>query len=198
MVESVEQQPVRSDLAVPPSEEEVIEAIGRLKSGKAGGKSGILPEMVKDCGGGVMNCILDLFTTAWKEKVPGEWRDAMLVPIPKKGDLTICDNWWGISLLDTIGKVFAKVIQMRLQKVAEEVLSDSQCGFRAAMGCTDMIFCVRQLIEKAREHNTKLYLLFVDLRKAYNSIPRQALWVTLKKYGIPPPWSTLFGPCMMG
>ena len=122
MVESVEQQPVRSDLAVPPSEEEVIEAIGRLKSGKAGGKSGILPEMVKGCGRGVMDCILDLFTTAWKEeKVPGEWRDDMLVPIPKKGDLTICDNWRGISLLDTIGKVFAKVIQMRLQKVAEEV-----------------------------------------------------------------------------
>ena len=121
------------------------------------------------------------------------------MPIPKKGDLTICDNWRGISLLDTIGKVFAKVIQMRLQKVAEEVLSDSQCGFRAARGCTDMIFCVRQLIEKAREHNTKLYLLFVDLRKAYDSVPRQALWVTLKKFGIPPPpWSTSFGPCMMG
>ena len=52
----------------------------------------------------------------------------------------------GISLLDTVGKVFAKVIQVRLQKVVEEVISDSQYGFRAARGCTDMIFCVRQLM----------------------------------------------------
>ena len=34
-----------------------------------------------------------------------EWRDAMLVPIPKKGDLMLCDNWWGISLLDVVGKL---------------------------------------------------------------------------------------------
>ena len=49
-----------------------------------------------------------------------------------------------------------------------------------------MIFCARQLMEKAREHNTTLYLLFIDLRKAYDSIPREALWQVLRKYGIPP------------
>ena len=49
-----------------------------------------------------------------------------------------------------------------------------------------MIFCAWQLKEKAREHNTTLYLLFIDLRKAYDSIPREALWQVLRKYGIPP------------
>ena len=49
-----------------------------------------------------------------------------------------------------------------------------------------MIFCARQLMEKAREHNTTLYLLFIDLCKAYDSIPREALWQVLRKYGIPP------------
>ena len=48
-----------------------------------------------------------------------------------------------------------------------------------------MIFCVRQLVEKAIEHNTKLFLLFVDLRKAYDSVPRAALWCALQKYGVP-------------
>ena len=41
-------------------------------------------------------------------------------------------------------------------------------------------------MEKAREHNTKLLMLFVDLRKAYDSVPHQALWLVLEKYGIPP------------
>ena len=70
---------------------------------------------------------------------------------------------------------------VRMQRVAEEVLPDSQCGFRAGRGCVDMVFCARQLVEKAREHNATLYLLFVDLRKAYDSVPREALWHVLRK-----------------
>ena len=79
-----------------------------------------------------------------------------------------------------------KVIQGRLQAVVEDVLPDSQCGFRSGRGCIDMIFCAWQLMEKVREHDTKVYMLFVDLRKAYDSVPRQALWLVLLKYGVPP------------
>ena len=49
-----------------------------------------------------------------------------------------------------------------------------------------MIVCARQLVEKSREHKTKTYILFVDLRKAYDSVPHQALWQVLLEYGIPP------------
>ena len=45
-----------------------------------------------------------------------------------------------------------------------------------------MIFCARQ----DREHDTQVYILFVDLRKAYDLVPRKALWTVLLKYGIPP------------
>ena len=86
------------------------------------------------------------------------------------------------------GKLFTKVLQKRLQKMAEEVLPDSQCGFRSGRGCTDTVYCVRQLVEKAREHNTQVFMLFIDLRKAYDSIPRQALRQVLRKYGVPPLW----------
>lgn len=69
----------------------------------------------------------------WKEeRVPEEWKDAILVPIPTKGDLTKCDNCQGISLLDTMGNLFTKIIQMRLQKVVEDVLPDSRCGSEVA------------------------------------------------------------------
>ena len=46
--------------------------------------------------------------------------------------------------------------------MAEEVLPDSQCGFRSGRGCTDMVYCVRQLVEKAREHNTQIFMLFIE------------------------------------
>ena len=49
-----------------------------------------------------------------------------------------------------------------------------------------MIFVARQLVEKARKHNTLLFTLFIDLKKAYDSVPRAALWQVLEKYGVPP------------
>ena len=48
-----------------------------------------------------------------------------------------------------------------------------------------MIFTIRQLADKAIEHQAKQFLLFVDLKKAYDSVPRTAMWLTLKKLGIP-------------
>ena len=188
-VQLSKQCPIRKELGVPPTEEEVVSALYRMKGSKAGGKTGILPEMVKSCGGLLLEYLMDLFQTVWKEgRVPEEWRDAILIPIPKKGDLSYCANWQVISLLDTVGKLFTKVIQARLQSVVEDVLVDSQCGFRSGRGCVDMIFCAWQLMEKAREHRSDLFILFVDLRKAYDSVPRQALWLVvtvLHKYGIP-------------
>ena len=117
--------------------------------------------------------------------MPQEWVDAILVPIPKKKNLHCCDNWRGIALLDVVGKLVARIVQNRLQMLAERELPESQCGFRRGRGCTDMIFVVRQLAEKAFEHHTKQFFIFVDLRKAYDSVPREALWIVLKKLGVP-------------
>ena len=143
-------------------------------------------EMVRGCGGEMLTHIVDVFSTVWREeRVPAEWRDAILVSIPKKRDLSKCDSWREISLLDTMGKLFTEVIQVRLQKVAGEVLPDSQCGFCRDKVCVDVIYFTRQLMQKTKEHNT-LFMLFVDLRKAYDSVPRQAPWLVLQKYGIPP------------
>ena len=55
---------------------------------------------------GFMNQLLDLVHTTWNEQsVPKDWTDAVLIPIPKKGDLSNCDNWKGILLLEVVGKV---------------------------------------------------------------------------------------------
>ena len=72
-------------------------------------------------------------------------------------------NCRGISLLDVEGKLFAKIINDCLRVVAEDVLPDSQWGFRKGQDCGDMMFVARQLVEKSIEHNYQLYVLFVDL-----------------------------------
>ena len=187
-LEQVRQRRERPEMADPPTEEEVVQALGKLRSGKAAGESGILPEMVKAacCGEEFMERLVEMVKDVWREGVvPAEWRDAILVPLPKKGDLSRCDNWRGISLLDVVGKLVARIVQERLQKLAEDELPESQCGFRKGRGCTDMIFTIRQLVEKSWEHTSKSFFTFIDLRKAYDSVPREAMWVALRKLGVP-------------
>ena len=187
-IELVSQREVDESLGSVPNSIDVRKALCKLKNGKAAGSSGILPEMLKvgrkheD----FVGMLTELVNEVWQERrVPQEWVDAILVPIPKKGNLHLCDNWRGIALLDVVGKLVARILQGRLQSLAERELPESQCGFRRGRGCTDMIFVVRQLAEKAVEHHTKQFFVFVDLRKAYDSVPREAMWRVLKKLGVP-------------
>ena len=70
---------------------------------------GLLPDVLKCCGGPLLYYILTLFQTVWEKRcVPSELRGALLVPVLKKGDLS-CDNCRGISLLDVMGKLFTRV-----------------------------------------------------------------------------------------
>ena len=59
-------------------------------------------------------------------------RDAKIVTLYKnKAERSDCNNYRGISLLSIVGKVFARVVLTRLEKMAERVYPESQCGFRA-------------------------------------------------------------------
>ena len=110
------------ELDSPPSEEELAQALSKLKKRKAGGKSGILPELILCGGPELWSRILKLMQQVWKEgRVVGEWQDAVVVSVPKKGDLRHCDNWRGISLLDVVGKIMARIIKERLEVIAGKV-----------------------------------------------------------------------------
>ena len=65
------------------------------------------------------------------------------------------------------------------------IIPESQCGFRPGRGTTDMSFALRQLQEKCRLHSEDLYLLFIDLTKAFDTINREGLWKILEKIGCP-------------
>ena len=81
---------------------------------------------------------MKLIHQVWREGcVAQEWKDSLMVLIR---DLSVCDNWRVISLLDIGGKLFTKTIQSRLQDVVE-VLLDSQYGLRRGRGFVDMTFC---------------------------------------------------------
>ena len=93
----------------------------------------------------------------------------------------------GISLLSVAGKVLVKIMFTRLlEHVVDLVLPESQCGFRRGHITVDMIFFARQLQEKCREQHQDLYMAFVDLTRAFDTVNQDLLWNTLHKFGCPP------------
>ena len=84
-------------------------------------------------------------------------------------------NYRGISLLCIAGKLFARVALYRLQKLAERVYPESQCGFCSNRSAVYIIFSLRQLQEKCKEQQQPLYIaLLIDLTKAFNFVSRDA------------------------
>ena len=72
---------------------EVQGALCHIFGKKIGGSSGILPGMVKVCSSDLLECLLKLFTHVWdSRKIPQDWKDALLILVPKKEDLLLCDN----------------------------------------------------------------------------------------------------------
>ena len=90
--------------------------------------------------------------------MPDDWKSSLIISVYKnKGDRSICDNSRGISLLSVAGKVLAKVMLHRLvEKVAEQILHETQCGFRPGRSTTDMIFVSRLTLEKCRKQGRNL------------------------------------------
>ena len=114
------QMPVLATLDEPPTAEELDSALAKLKRRKAAGMTEITPEMILDGPFQLREQLLKLFQEVWSEAaVVDDWKNAEILPIPKKGNLKVCDNWRGISLLDVVGKVFARIVQGRLQETAE-------------------------------------------------------------------------------
>ena len=186
VISEIPDRPTELNIDDPPSCDDLIHALSKLKMGKAGWKTGILPELLLYGGAEVHERLLQIIQKALdKREVVKDWKDAEIVPIPKKGNLQHCDNLRGISLLDVVGKVFARILQERLQEITEKVLPDSQCGFRKGRGCVDMIFVARQLVEKTRERDDALFVLFVDLKKVYDSVLRLALLCVLEEVRCP-------------
>jgi len=82
----------------------------------------------------------------WEEEViPNEWKQGIIVKIPKKGDLTGCDNYRGITLLSVPSKVFTRTIINRLYDEVNKQLRQEQAEFRRERGTTEQIFILRNM-----------------------------------------------------
>ncbi|CAH8466653.1 unnamed protein product [Schistosoma haematobium] len=170
----------------PPTIEEISMAIRQIKRGKAAGPDNIQAEALKADVAVTARILHILFNKIWdEEQVPTDWKEGLLIKIPKKGDLSKCDNYKGITLLSIPGKVFNRVLLNRMKDCVDAQLRDQQAGFRKDRSCTDQIATLRIIVEQSIECNSSLYINFIDYEKAFDSVDRTTLWKLLRHYGVP-------------
>ena len=183
MVDSIPQMP---DCEEEPEilREEITSAIKKLTDGKAPGYDNVAGEELKAAGEAGVDILHRLCNTIWRTGVfPDDWGKAIITPIYKKKDKLDCGNYRGISLLSHAGKILTTVIQRRILKKTEEIISESQAGFRPGRSTVDQLFTLRQIAEKYLEGGKKLFCCYIDFEKAFDSVWQEGVWKAMRFFG---------------
>ena len=117
--------------------------------------------------------------------VPDQWKRLNIMPVPKKGDLSRVENYRGIALSSVVAKTLNRMIRNRMTPAFEEILRPEQNGFRPGRSTSSHILGLRRILEGARAKQLTAILLFVDFRRAFDSLHRGMLMKILDAYGVP-------------
>ena len=128
--------------------EEVEIAVASLKKGKSAGVDNIPVKLVQAGGETMIDVLTEICNRIWRTgEWPTPWTQSLIITLPKKGNLQLCQNYRTISLISHSSKVMLKVILNRLKPQAEEIIVEEQAGFRAGRSTTEQIFNLRILCE---------------------------------------------------
>ena len=171
------------------SREEIINGIDKLKKGKSSGLDEISAELLQMSKGKILEFLFKLFNKMFMiSYFPLRWAVAIVVPLHKKGDVNIADNYRGISLLSITSKIFTGILNRRLYNWAEEndKINIEQAGFRRSHSTIDHIFTLHSMISNCLygRRRSKFYVCFVDFKKAFDTVNREKLWEVLERHGV--------------
>ena len=127
----------------------------------------------------MIDIVTSICNKVWKKREwPTTWTQSLIITLPRKDNLQLCQTYRTISLISHPCKVMLKIILNRLQPQAEEIIAEEQTGFRAGRSTTEQIFNIRILCEKYLQHQQNLYHVLIGFKKAFDRVWHEALWVT--------------------
>ena len=150
-----------------------------LKNDKSPGYDNILNEFLKHNTHLFKITLLSIFNLLFKKGYfPDAWSVGLIIPIFKKGDPSIPENYRGITLLSCVGKLFTSMINTRLNFWAEanNKFDNHQYGFREKRSTVDAMFILQNIADIFLKQNNALYVCFIDLQKAFDCTNHNALW----------------------
>ena len=164
--------------------DELRSAIKSLKSGKASSKDMISNELLKNLDSDHQELLLYLFNSCFNNGVY-PWRESIITPLHKKGNKSDPDNYRAVAVSSVLGKLFSTILLERLIKFRTLNCPDppNQLGFTKKAQTYDHILTMKTIASKYKSLKKPVYAVFVDFKKAFDSVCRQALFLKLAKNG---------------
>ena len=171
--------PILDDPITP---EEVQAQVRRLKPNKACGPDGVSPAVLKLLPPAWILLITTVFNNIFTTHIyPTAWTTATLTLLYKKGSRLLPGNYRGISIMNSLSKLFDMVLCARLELWFRPLRE--QAGAQAGRGCMEHIVTLRLLTDYAKRKKIKLYVTFVDYSAAYDNVPRYGLFQMMQRLG---------------
>jgi hypothetical protein len=180
--------------------EEISVALSLLGNRKSPGSDGFPAEIFKILASArFIDVITSFFNLCLHSgNIPHQFKESIIILLFKKGDKTLCDNYRTISLLNTLTKWLMKTLMIRLTNYLEamsifgiqpnkfNIIPENQYAFRSNRCREEAIFLLDTLLKDHWSANVDLFLVFIDLKKAYDYVSREILWLILKILNVPP------------
>ena len=178
---------MNTDLDYKFTEKEIYETLNKLKNNKSPGPDSITNEMLKSAKYFLVPAIIKLFNlTLTHQSIPNDWKLSLLSPLYKSDDPNNPGNYRGIAVNSCFGKLFSLVMNKRLKIKLENEnkFTEYQGGFRSNYRTTDNLFILSTLTRLYKAAKKKIFACFIDLKKAFDTVSRPALFLKLAKIGI--------------
>ena len=171
------------------NEGKILKIIRALNTNKAHGHDDISIRMIKICDESLLKPLLILFKNSLKLSCyPDIWKKSNIIPVHKKSDKQLLNNYRPISLLPIFGKIFEKIIFNRIYDflLKEELLNPNQSGFLPSDSCINQLLAITHEIFEAFDCNPPLEVrsVFLDMSKAFDKAWHEGLLYKLKSMGI--------------
>ena len=185
------QSPTVQQPFAPFTMKELKSAIKRMKKKGAPGPDELPPTFFKALGPKALQTLLEIFNRSLEEGFcPQVWRNAIIIPLLKAGKSpSAIESFRPVSLTSCAVKIMERMVAERLTRLAEKLglFNKLQAGFRKGRSCEDQILRIVQAIEdgfqQKKLHRSVLVLL--DFSKAYDTVWRERLLLTMGERGIP-------------
>ena len=164
---------------------EVFEALVSLDSSKAMGIDRISPKILKNCATSLCEPITFLYIQClWFGYLPQEWRTHCITPIYKSGDKAIVSNYRPISLLCIISKILEKIVYKHTISFLSDYFTKHQFGFIPGHSSLQQLLLYINNLITAKEDSCQVDTIYVDFKKAFDTVPHATLLNKLQDYGI--------------
>ena len=168
--------------------EKVFKKLKKLKKNKSAGPDGFHPRVLWECAEAIKVPLALIFNKSLEEaKLPSEWKLGNIKALYKqKGKRNNPGNYRPISLTSVIGKIMEALIKDEIVEhfMRNELFCDEQHGFVPGRNCITQLLCCLEAWTVLLDAGYPVDILYLDFRKAFDTVPHKRLLEKLKSYGI--------------